>query len=93
MRPALCTIGPQETRALKALAAYYHGSGYCVFFREISRKSKLTKHQTRRAIRSLARKGLAEYHRGLFDDDGKVCGSGYCCTVAGIELFREMQAP
>ena len=49
-------------------------------------ETKLEKTQVRRSVRSLARKGLAEFVRGLFDDDGMVAGSGYCCTRAGKEL-------
>jgi hypothetical protein len=46
---------------------------------------KLDRKQIRRACRSLARKGLAEYGRGLWNDDGEVGGSGYCATKAGVE--------
>ncbi len=37
----------------------------------------------RRACRSLVRKGLAAFHRGLFNEDGMVAGSGYGITEAG----------
>lgn len=33
--------------------------------------------------RSLARKGFAEYARGLWTDDGTPAGSGYACTQSG----------
>lgn len=37
-----------------------------------------------RAIcRTLTDRGLAEYRRGLFNDDGEVAGSGYGITAAG----------
>lgn len=45
----------------------------------------LDRKQIRRACRSLARKGLAEYGRGLWSDEGNVAGSGYCATRAGVE--------
>jgi len=32
-------------------------------------------------------KGLAEYVRGLFDDDGMAAGSGCCATKAGAALI------
>jgi hypothetical protein len=38
----------------------------------------------RRACRSLARKGLAEFHSALWSEDCKLGGSGYCVTGAGI---------
>ena len=39
--------------------------------------------------RSLSRKGLAEYGRGLWNDDGEVAGSGYCCTKQGAAFLAE----
>lgn len=38
-------------------------------------------------VRSLARKGLAEYVRGLFTEDGEVAGSGYSATYEGALLI------
>jgi hypothetical protein len=43
----------------------------------------------RRACRSLARKGLAEYGRGLWCDDGTPAGSGYGITRSGISFMKE----
>lgn len=37
----------------------------------------------RRAVRSLARKGMTELVRGLMTDDGMLMGSGYGVTPAG----------
>lgn len=42
----------------------------------------------RGACRSLARKGLAEYHRGLFNDDGMAAGSGYGITAEGMAFIQ-----
>ncbi len=44
--------------------------------------------QARRAVKSLQRRGYAELIRGIFNDEGQICGSGYCCTIAGREAFR-----
>ena len=43
----------------------------------------------RRACRSLARKGLAEYMRGLWTEDGEMAGAGYGITKAGVERLKE----
>lgn len=46
----------------------------------------------RRACRSLARKGLARYARGLWTEDGTPGGSGYTATRAGIKVREQIEA-
>ncbi|MFZ5713076.1 MAG: hypothetical protein ACOY3N_09570 [Bradyrhizobium sp.] len=41
--------------------------------------------QARRAIKSLQRRGYVELVRGIFNSDGEIAGSGYCCTPAGTQ--------
>lgn len=82
------TISERELKALKALAENYGSDCNCLYFREVARRTKLPQVQVRRSVRSLARKGLAEYTRGLFNDDGMVAGSGYCCTRVGYEFLK-----
>ena len=62
-----------------------HGE-FCVPFYHLSGapKDSAETREVRRIVRQLARKGLAELYRGLFTDDGMLCGSGYCITPAGI---------
>ena len=79
-------VSDREMKVLKVLAGHYNDEGNCLYFRTIMAETKLEKTQVRRSVRSLARKDLAKYERGLFDDDGTVAGSGYCCTRAGKEL-------
>ena len=64
---------------------YYHFSG-------ITEETELELRLVRRACRSLAKKGLAEFKRGLFDDEGKVAGSGYGCTKAGADWLAGVEA-
>lgn len=82
-------ISDRERKCLESLVMIYseYDEGRCTYFRVISKQTGLTEQQVRRSVRSLARKGLAEYHRGLFDDDGFTAGSGYCATKAGAELI------
>jgi hypothetical protein len=44
-------------------------------------------HQMRRSVRALARKGLLQYERCLFSDDG-VMGAGYALTRKGWEILN-----
>ena len=50
-------------------------------------RTDLTLKEVRRSCRSLKKKGLAEFYRGLFDEDGKAAGSGYCATRKGASLI------
>lgn len=79
-------------RELRCLAAIYdraHGEmGYGVYFRSIVTDTGLDQHQVRRSVRACARKGVTELVRGLFDDEGRVAGSGYGLTPKGIAFIR-----
>lgn len=59
-------------------------------FASLVKRTKLDRSQVRRAARSLARKGLAEYGRGLWTDEGEMAGSGYCCTKAGAAFLATL---
>lgn len=79
-------MSPNEMKALQVLAEVYdsYGDGFGYLgFKGIAARSGLDPKLVRRTVRSLARKGFAEYGRGLWNDDGEMAGSGYCCTKAG----------
>jgi DNA-binding IclR family transcriptional regulator len=79
------SVSEREMMALNALAGIY-GSDYdCLGFKAIARRSGLDPAHVRRSVRALARKGLAEYAKGLWTDDGELAGSGYRCTAAGLK--------
>lgn len=84
-------VSERERKCLEVLAAEYSSEANCMYFRYIVKETGLELHQVRRSVRSLARKGLAEYHRGLFDDDGMVAGSGYCATEKGAKLIEDIE--
>jgi hypothetical protein len=88
MDSSTTTISERERRCLDELVEYFESDMNCLYFKYIASETKLTESQVRRAVRSLARKGLAEYVRGLFDDDGQVAGSGYCATFQGALLVK-----
>jgi DNA-binding MarR family transcriptional regulator len=81
-------VSEREHKCLAVLAEIYDEESNCYYMRHIAKVTGLDLVQVRRSVRALARKGLAEYVRGLFDEDGMVAGSGYCCTRAGFELIN-----
>ena len=82
-------INPNERKVLRALYAIYSEyDGFCFLkFRSLSRRTKLNRAEVRRSARSLKRKGLAEFGRGLWTEDGEVAGSGYACTKLGATVL------
>ena len=80
-------LNENETKVLTYLREESMPDGeYCLPFDWISDGTTLDRKAVRRACRSLARKGLAGFYRGLMDDDGKVAGSGYSITFAGEDF-------
>jgi len=85
-------LNENEERVLKHLAEGYDSSGWGEgsywSFDPIARNLNIERRLVRLACRSLARKGLAEYARGLFNVDGEMMGAGYGATLAGASLFN-----
>jgi hypothetical protein len=81
-------INDKERKVLEALSDGYHPDEWSAYyFRGIVASTKLTLPEVRRACRSLAKKGLAKYERGLFNEDGEAAGSGYRATDEGVALI------
>ena len=92
--PAFPKMSAREEKVLAYLDEYYDRiDENCHYFWLIADGTGLDKKQVRRAARSLARKGLTKYVRGLFDEDGQVAGSGYCCTQLGHDALAERVSP
>ena len=81
-------VSAGELIVLQELVDYVDSEANCRFFSGIAKSCELDVRYVRRACRSLSRKGLAEYVRGLFDEDGMIAGSGYCATLQGIEYIK-----
>lgn len=82
--PTLAKLSANERAALGALHEVYHqGEAWALTFKGVSVRSGLPLHQVRRTVRALARKGMAQYMRGLMTEDGELAGAGYCCTADG----------
>lgn len=77
-------LNPIEERVLAVLAIGSADFG-CFTFAGIASRTRLARPKIRLACRALARKGLAEYHRGLWSEDGRPAGAGYGVTQAGRE--------
>ncbi len=59
----------------------------CIPFRVIEDETGLPRAEVRRACRALARKGLAQYFRGLWsEEEDRPAGAGYCISKAGQTL-------
>jgi hypothetical protein len=78
-----------DRKVLEALVnsnSDYEGWWYHAF-KYIIGQTGLERKVVRRACRSLARKGLAEYGKGLWNDDGEPAGAGYAATRAGRDYL------
>jgi len=85
-------LNEKEKKILTALVEHYDSSGWgetgFYSFKGISNISDVPIKDVRRNVRSLARKGLAEYQKGLVDEDGAPAGAGYSATKAGAMLLN-----
>lgn len=88
-------LDAQERRVLNYLAEEGDDySGFYAFgFDPIIRETGYDKKTVRRVCRSLAAKGLAEYQRGLWTEDGEPAGSGYSCTKDGLHWYWNAPVP
>lgn len=87
--PGPVKLSEREATCLRSVYERASGEqGYGVYFRAVVEDTGFTLDQVRRSVRACARKGLTEHVRGLFDEDGRVAGSGYGLTPAGISYSR-----
>ena len=76
-------------KCLRALDEATEPNGLrCCHFIVLQLATKYDRKTVRRYVRALARKGLAEYFRGLWDDDGCPAGAGYCITYEGRAALK-----
>jgi hypothetical protein len=77
-------MSPNEQKVLIALTEEAGDFGFCSF-KLLQIHTGLDRKIVRRACRSLARKGFAEFQRGLWTEDGEPAGSGYQATTKGMQ--------
>lgn len=86
-------INEPEKIVLEYLATWTEESGgMCLSFRPIIEDTGLDRKTVRKCCRSLKRKGLTDFYRGLMNDDNNVAGAGYCITREGINLIDNLSA-
>jgi hypothetical protein len=78
-------LNANEAKVLTYLAECVQ-EDMCSHFKPIVNHTGLDRRVVRLACRSLARKGLAQYAKGLWTDDGELAGAGYGPTKAGMEF-------
>ena len=81
-------MSPNETKALKALVERYCSDFGFISFAQIAAESGLDPKIVRRTVRSLKRKGFAEFSNGLWSEDGEPRGSGYRATDAALAIIK-----
>ena len=80
--------GYLSVRAEDILAEMYSDSEMCVGYRFFDGgKSK----ENVEAIKELKANDMLEFYRGLMNDDGEVCGSGWCRSKKGNDYVEEYQ--
>jgi hypothetical protein len=89
---AAATLTKLQRAVMEAMAAGGASEEQAVYFRTIKHHCAFVDVPIRRVVRTLARKGLTEYQRGLFSDDGMIAGAGYGFTRLGIEVSAILAA-
>jgi hypothetical protein len=80
-----------QEKCLRALAELtLPGGEWCSAFRSIIEATGMDRRTVRINVRALARKGLAEYHKALWTDDGTPAGAGYCITQEGQAVAAKL---
>jgi hypothetical protein len=58
-----------------------------ISFSTVAQRAEIDHKKVRRAVRGLARKGLAKFYRTSWTDDGEPHGAGYGLTAEGRALI------
>jgi hypothetical protein len=84
-------LTPKEQTVLMAWAGT-HEEDNVLSFAAVSHRTAVPRGSVRRFVRALARKGLVEFCRMSWSDDGP-CGAGYMATMAGYEAIERIGEP
>lgn len=85
-------LSKAETEVFKAWDGVPHDFGY-LSFRSAAERSGVEHCKIRRAVRAISRKGLLQFEKGLWNDDGSLYGAGYGLTDAGREYLEKITDP
>lgn len=75
-------LSPEHRQVLTAWASTCEDFD-CLAFDAIASISGVARPRIRRIVRHLARKGMTEFHQGLWTEDMRPAGSGYAITRIG----------
>ena len=78
-----------EKKVLYAFVSVYD-EDYYMNFKSIANAGEIDYRLVRRTVRAMARKGLTEFGKGLWTEDGEMAGAGYRLTKKGIEARMEV---
>ena len=84
----MTALTPLEAKVLAAWTAPQADTETVFHFAHIAEYGDAPAHLVRRGVRSLARKGLAEFHQFTWTNDGEPYGAGYSLTDAGQNALR-----
>ena len=79
-----------EKQAFSAWVGTYSDFDILSFSR-VAYRAGMQKDKVRRAVRGLARKGLAHFCNASWTDDGEFSGAGYGLTEKGRALLESMK--
>ena len=85
-------LTPDEQELLRVFVRLYDRDGDRFFysFNEMNEFETLWERaRVRRVCRALSRKGLTEYRKGLWTEDGDMCGAGYGITKMGQRMVGD----
>ncbi len=85
--PKSNTLPPHQRACLCVLARYASNDAGYLHFNQLTRETGLPLPAVKRAVRRLARMGLAVYGRGLWSDYGPA-GAGYSITKVGLDFHE-----
>lgn len=85
-RPIDHAISVLERPILAALMAVPE-VGWCRSLRGVEQFTGIPREVCRALIRGLIDDGLAEYHKGLWSEDGEPAGAGYSITPKGARML------
>ena len=85
--PAVQPYPSPDRSDRKVLTAMAESEGYFFNFAALTCETRMDRREVRRIVRHLARRGLTEYAKGLWNEDGEPCGAGYRITNAGMDAL------
>lgn len=68
---------------------YREFGGSCWYIRAFTNEW-ITRDIARAILRGLTDRGFCVYERGLFNEDGRIAGSGYGITSKGVEYYKRL---